>query len=138
MRKLVLTDAASLLLGALAVQPQAPDANGTGDAKAKAKGKGGGKGGDKGGFVPKNLQVLNPATFPEAMQNFVQALDLADKGRCNFFHVEDRASDEKMQKVTARKMILMVRDINAHFEDGKQHVTCYTCHRGSITPATAP
>lgn len=108
------------------------------DADGAAKGKGGGKGkGDKGGFTDKNLQVLNPATSPDAMQTFVQALGLADKGRCSFCHVEDRASDEKMQKVTARRMILMVREINARFPDGKQHVTCYTCHRGSPTPATA-
>lgn len=50
----------------------------------------------------------------------------------------DHASDEKMEKLIARRMIRMVRDINAHFQGGKQHVTCYTCHRGSITPATAP
>jgi hypothetical protein len=35
-----------------------------------------------------------------------------------------------MPKVIARNMILMVRDINGHFADGPQHVTCYTCHRG--------
>ena len=128
MRRLFLTVAAFLLFGALVVQSQAPD----------GKGKGGGKGkGDKGGFVPKNLQLLNPATFPDAMQSFVQALGLADQGRCSFCHVEDRASDEKMQKLTARNMIIMVREINARFPDGKQHVTCYTCHRGSPTPATA-
>ena len=31
--------------------------------------------------MPKNLQVLSPATFAESMQNFVQALGVADKGR---------------------------------------------------------
>jgi hypothetical protein len=61
-----------------------------------------------------------------------------DKGVCNYCHIDDRASDEKMQKVIARNMIIMVREINAHFPDGKQHVTCYTCHRGSTAPATAP
>ncbi len=50
----------------------------------------------------------------------------------------DKASDEKRQKVTARYMILMVRNINASFQDGKQHVTCWTCHRGNTTPTTAP
>lgn len=114
--------AAFLLLGALVVQAQAP--------------KGTGKG--RGGFAPKNLQVLDQATFANAMQSFVQALGVADQGRCNYCHVEDRASDEKMQKVIARNMIIMVREINARFPDGKQHVTCYTCHRGSTTPATAP
>jgi hypothetical protein len=38
----------------------------------------------------------------------------------------------------ARNMILMVRELNRRFPDGKQHVTCYTCHRGSPTPAMAP
>jgi len=58
--------------------------------------------------------------------------------KLNYCHVEDHASDEKPQKLTARNMISMVREINACFPDGKQHVTCYTCHRGSTTPATAP
>ena len=97
------------------------------------------KGVKGGGFVPKNLQVLDKNTFPNAMQSFVQALGVADQGRCNFCHVEgDRASDEKMEKVTARNMILMVREINARFQDGKQHVTCYTCHRGGTMPLTDP
>lgn len=72
------------------------------------------------------------------MQNFVAALGLEDKGACSFCPVQDRSSDEKMEKRTARKMLLMVREINAKFPDGKQHVTCYTCHRGSTLPATEP
>jgi hypothetical protein len=72
------------------------------------------------------------------MQNFVAALGLEDKGRCSFCHVEDRASDEKPEKVTARKMLLMVREINVKFPDGKQHVTCYTCQRGGTMPLTEP
>jgi hypothetical protein len=126
MRRLFSIVAAFLLLVALVIQAQEPN------GKGKGKGKG------KGGFAPKNLQVLDQATFAEAMQSFVQALGVADQGRCNYCHVEDRASDDKMQKVTARNMITMVREINARFPDGKQHVTCYTCHRGSTTPATAP
>jgi hypothetical protein len=35
-------------------------------------------------------------------------------------------------------MITMARDINGKFPDGKQHVRCYTCHRGSTEPATEP
>ena len=136
MRTLFSTVAAFLLAGALVVQSQAPEA-----PQDKGKGKGGGKGGGKGkggGYVPKNLQVLDQATLPDTMQSFVQALGLLDKGVCNYCHVEDRASDEKIQKVTARNMIIMVREINARFPDGEQHVTCWTCHRGGTTPATAP
>lgn len=101
----------------------------------KGKGKGGGKGG---GFAAKNLKVLTSAAAPAAMQGFVEGLGLLDKGVCSYCHVEDRSSDEKMQKVIARNMIIMMRNINSAFADGKQHVTCYTCRRGSPTPATAP
>jgi hypothetical protein len=102
---------------------------------------GGGKGGAK--APPKNLKVLSADTtspdyfFPK-MATFVAGLGLADKGACNFCHVADRSSDEKMEKVMARMMISMVKDINTkEFTDGKEHVTCYTCHRGTTTPLTA-
>ena len=53
------------------------------------------------------------------------------KGRCNLCHAADRASDEKPQKRTSRKMILTVRQIDRHFPDGKEHVNRYTCRRRS-------
>ena len=99
-------------------------------------GKGGGKGGGGGGG--KNVQVLQGADLPATMQSFVQALGLLDKGTCAYCHVEDRSSDAKIQKQTARRMIIMMRAINGTFGDGKQHVTCFTCHRGSPTPLAEP
>jgi len=58
--------------------------------------------------------------------------------QCTYCHVQgDFASDENPKKETARMMITMAREINAKFADGKQHVTCYTCHRGATEPATA-
>ena len=68
------------------------------------------------------------------MQSFVKGLGLLDKGTCDFCHEADRSLDTKPTKVTARRMIIMVRAINGTFGDGKQHVTCFTCHRGSPTP----
>ena len=109
-------------------------------AAADAKGgKGGGKGG-KGGGGPsfKNVKVIDPAKLQETMQSFVQALGALDQGACAYCHVADRSSDEKMNKVTARNMAIMVKEINARFPDGKQHVNCYTCHRGNEIPAMAP
>ena len=100
-------------------------------------GKGGGKGGGGGGGG-KNIQVLQGADLPATMQSFVQALGLLDQGACAYCHVEDRSSDQKIQKTTARRMIIMVRAINGTFGDGKQHVTCWTCHRGSTTPPPTP
>lgn len=99
-------------------------------AQEKGKGK---------GAPPKNLKVL-PAddNLIPTMRSFVVGLGLADKGGCNFCHVQDRSSDEKMEKVMARMMIEMVKDINSRFPDGKTHVTCYTCHRGDTEPKMAP
>jgi hypothetical protein len=47
-------------------------------------------------------------------------------------------SDEKDPKLMARRMLLMVRHQNDDFFDGKTRVTCWTCHRGELKPATAP
>jgi photosynthetic reaction center cytochrome c subunit len=85
---------------------------------------------------PKNLKVLTPEDLRNgAMRNFTIALGQG----CNFCHAQgDMSSDDKQQKLTARKMIVMTKEINAKFEDGKAHVTCYTCHRGTTEPLTAP
>jgi hypothetical protein len=91
-----------------------------------------------GGGGPKNVQVLGGADLPATMQSFVQALGLLDKGTCNYCHADDKSSDEKKPKQVARRMVVMVRAINGTFGDGKQHVTCYTCHRGNTTPLTEP
>ena len=56
------------------------------------------------------------------------------------------ASDDKEEKGTARTMLRMVADINGKYlaNVGEPRaadtpaVTCYTCHRGSRTPLTAP
>lgn len=59
--------------------------------------------------------------------------------QCTYCHVEGNfASDDNPKKETARMMLTMAREVNAKFNDGKQHVTCYTCHRGAVEPATAP
>jgi hypothetical protein len=34
-------------------------------------------------------------------------------------------------------MIVLAQDVNGKFSDGKEHVTCYTCHRGAQQPLTA-
>jgi hypothetical protein len=81
------------------------------DGAAKGGGKGGGKGGAPKG-VPQNIQVLQGADFPASMQSFVQALGLLDKGTCGYCHVDDRSADAKPQKVTARRMVIMMRAIN--------------------------
>ncbi len=84
---------------------------------------------------PKNLKLLKPEHLMETMQAFRVALGV----KCDFCHVQgDFAADDKPHKEIARKMIEMSHEINAHFPDGKMHVTCYTCHRGAEEPATRP
>ena len=122
MRTLVPTFLASVLAFSLALT-----------VSGQEKGKGGPK------APPKNLKVLTPENLMDNMRSFVPALGLADKGGCNFCHDPmDRSSDAKPEKVMARMMISMVKDINSKIPDGKEHVTCFTCHRGDTAPKTAP
>ena len=134
------------LIGLMYLALFAQEPQGRGGQGGAPGGAAGARGGQRGGGGPprgggsafKNLQVLNPATIPDTMQSFVQALGLLEKGTCNYCHVEDKSSDEKRPKVIARRMVTMMRAINGTFPDGQQHVTCYTCHRGSTTPLTEP
>jgi hypothetical protein len=90
---------------------------------------------------PKNLKVLAPDTdIPFVMQNFAQALGV----QCAYCHVQgDFSSDANPKKETARKMIAMVRQIDATFPSsagvfpaGYHEVDCMTCHRGNAKPET--
>jgi len=86
---------------------------------------------------PKNLKVLKvpPADIRATMQSFRVALGVG----CDYCHVKgDFASDENPKKDVARTMIVLAQGVNAKFPDGKEHVTCYTCHRGDQEPKTSP
>jgi hypothetical protein len=81
-----------------------------------------------------NLKVLTAQNVEITMQNITFALGL----RCIDCHdVNDLSLDTKPEKLKARMMLEMVRDINAKFGDDKTHVTCWTCHRGSTEPELA-
>ena len=90
----------------------------------------------------KNIQVLKG--LPESQLVPVMNFMGASLGvRCNYCHVNkdgnwDFASDEKGEKVSARKMISMVKDINKGSFNGTTEITCYTCHRGRTGPMGTP
>jgi len=82
-----------------------------------------------------NLKVLpDDANLIPSMRAAAAGLGVM----CDYCHAQDRASDEKPTKLMARNMFAMTKEINAKFPDGKVHVTCYTCHRGTTMPLTAP
>jgi len=99
--------------------------------------------------TPKNLQVLTPeVNLAKVMESFNTGLGV----QCTYCHVAgDCASDANPKKATSRQMLRMLKQVNLHFPDagndflnskympfpeGKQYVTCYTCHRGAAVPAT--
>jgi hypothetical protein len=98
----------------------------------------------------KNIQVLKG--LPESqlfhLMNFVSA---SMGVRCDYCHVINGKnaqgqsnwvweSDDKPQKVAARRMMRMTMQLNqtnlADFHN--QKITCYTCHRGSTDPLRMP
>ena len=88
--------------------------------------------------VFKNIQVLKGMPAPElmnAMRSFTRSLGV----KCEFCHVMGAfEKDDKPEKQTARKMILMAHQINADNFNGHMRVTCWTCHRGSSEPESKP
>ncbi len=122
----------------------------------------------------KNLKILpndiSEKDLDSVMHHFTASLSV----KCNFCHVRnetakkmDFASDDKPEKLVARKMMLMAIDINTkYFKDIEEeiskekdhdmstdssiaidgnpvknmlsYVTCYTCHHGEAHPDTKP
>jgi tetratricopeptide (TPR) repeat protein len=98
----------------------------------------------------KNLQVLpkdiSKDQLVEIMKSFTQGLGV----RCNFCHVGEEGqplntydfeSDKKSEKLKARIMLNMTKDINSkylselsQFGNNPLKVKCITCHRGVSQP----
>lgn len=89
----------------------------------------------KGTAAPKNLKVLKPENYMEQMRTYAAALGVENQGGCNFCHEADRSVDTPM-KIKAREAIELTAMINEKFDDGKIHVTCWTCHHGLEIPET--
>lgn len=102
------------------------------------------------GAPPTNLQVLTPdVDLPRLMLQFNASLGV----QCVHCHVAgDFASDANPKKATARGMLRMLQRVAARFPDsgndfsnsryrpfpeGKQYVTCFTCHQGAALPFLA-
>jgi hypothetical protein len=100
--------------------------------------------------APRNLRVLTPEVdIQRVMTRFNAALGV----QCTYCHVaNDFASDANPKKEIARGMLRMLQAIADRFPDrgndfrnsrylpfpdGKQYVTCFTCHQGAALPISA-
>ncbi len=86
----------------------------------------------------KNIQVLKGVQADQllpAMQFISASLGV----QCEFCHVDNaREKDDKKPKLMARKMIEMELAINKDHFNGRQEVTCFSCHRGTLNPVSVP
>ena len=101
-----------------------------------------------------NLQVLpKDITQKELVSGIMRGFALNLGVRCEHCHVGegndlskfDFAADTKPAKAVARRMLRMTMELNQQVAAigepaaaGAQKITCYTCHRGSTKPLTAP
>jgi hypothetical protein len=83
--------------------------------------------------VFKNIQALKgmrAADLQGAMSFIASSLNVD----CDHCHVQDFSKDERKEKLRAREMIRMVRQINKESFQGKNTVNCFTCHQGHAEP----
>lgn len=93
---------------------------------------------EKSGEGFKNLKVLNN-TPSDLLLPSMEFITSSLGVHCEYCHVEKAfEKDDKKPKQTAREMMRMVEEINQTTFQGKQEVTCYSCHRGSPKPLTIP
>jgi hypothetical protein len=114
--------------------------------QGQGQGRGQGRGGR--GGPPQNLQVLPKDWTTQQVQQVMRTFTAGLGVQCDHCHVsqQDRASDDKPEKLKARKMLLMLNAINNELlkdvgeppAPGTTKVTCFTCHRGTLKPLTAP
>lgn len=103
---------------------------------------------------PKNLKVLPRDISPEELGSTMRSFAISTGNRCSTCHVNqdeadfatyDFAADDKQMKLTARKMLRMVNEINSQVSEiqGKPSaelvaVNCATCHRNQDKPRMLP
>jgi photosynthetic reaction center cytochrome c subunit len=89
----------------------------------------------------KNIQVLK--TIPaDELQPTMRYIAGSLGVQCGFCHVmspeRDFAKDDKKEKQTAREMMKMVMTINQENFEGRQQVSCNSCHNGHAFPSIVP
>jgi Photosynthetic reaction centre cytochrome C subunit len=91
-----------------------------------------------------SLKLLPPDTHVHGADSLMGEFRDALSVDCNYCHGGGKPQewDLNPRKDIARKMILLVRQINSQFSGtgvfpvGEQKVTCWTCHRGETHPVS--
>jgi photosynthetic reaction center cytochrome c subunit len=84
-----------------------------------------------------NLHVLKGLSDAEVNRTMLAMTQwVAPKQGCGFCHAGNDYAAETPRLKIARRMLTMVRTVNANWTDhvGARGVTCYTCHRGNNLP----
>lgn len=86
----------------------------------------------------KNIQVLKDIPASELIPT-MEFVSTSLGVECSFCHVMGHFdSDQKRPKDIARMMMRMELAIDKENFNGRQEVTCYTCHNGSTHPKSVP
>jgi hypothetical protein len=98
------------------------------------------------GSTRPNIQVIKD--LPEAqLFPVMNAIATSLNVGCEYCHVRTAPNpnsvvggwafdrEDKPTKLVARRMLKMMADLNAASFNGRERVTCFTCHRGSLQPA---
>src|SRR5215831_18446178 len=93
--------------------------------------------------VFKNVQILKGIPvdeFMDTMGMFAASLsyNCVDCHTLQSVGSWDKFADDTPKKQTTRKMMLMVNALNKDNFSGVRSVTCYTCHRGDLSPKIVP
>jgi hypothetical protein len=88
--------------------------------------------------VYKNITQLK-GTPADQLMPAMQFIAVSLGVECTFCHVQGKMdADDKPAKKTARDMMAMTAMINKTSFNGRQQVSCYSCHHGLAHPAGVP
>jgi hypothetical protein len=82
----------------------------------------------------KNLKVLPKSMSKNDIKKLMKKQAEALGVQCDHCHDTDDMSKDTEKKEVARKMMVMVNELNTKNFGGKQRITCMTCHNGDVKP----
>lgn len=90
----------------------------------------------------KNIQILKTVPAEDLLPT-MRYMGASLGVECGFCHVSENGrlapeKDDKREKQTAREMMKMVMTINQENFDGRQQVSCNSCHNGHTNPSIVP